>query len=148
MADGYLKIQLNGFDQLQERLKKAPEFLLQEIEAEFVDAAQGIAQEAKQRAPVNYGILKNLIIAGLPQKQGNLTSIRVSALANYSAFVEFGTGTKVDVPTEPEGLPEYALQFKGTHEIPGMHARPYFFPSVLRQKPIIISRLKKILAEL
>ena len=141
-----LSIQAIGFEDLIERLKKAPETMRKEIAAEFLDASNVIAQEAKQRAPVNYGILKNSIVVDPPRNNG--LSIGVSALANYSAYVEFGTGTKVDVPEDPEGLPEYALQFKGHKEIPGMHARPYFFPAVRRQIPIIIKRIKAVLAEL
>jgi HK97 gp10 family phage protein len=145
MADGF-SIQLQGWDELIQRLEKAPQIINEEAKAELLDGAEAIAENAKLLAPVHYGILKGLIGVDAPQNNG--LSINVFSKANYSAYVEFGTGTKVEVENNPEGLPEYALQFKGTHEVPGMFPRPYFFEAVRHQIPRITERMAKILEKI
>ena len=108
--------------------------------------ADGISEDAKAAAPVNYGNLKNQIQVIPPSDGGSV--IGVEARADYSAYVEFGTGTFVDVPDDPEGLPEYALQFKGGKEIPGMQPRPYFFPAVRKWVPLLKDKMIVILNKL
>ena len=138
MASGF-SIKLDGFDQLQETLKNAPEELVDYVAADLHDGALAIQGEAKLRAPVKYDILRGSIVVDEPTNNG--LSISVSALADYSAYVEFGTGTHVDVPEDVE---EYALQFKGDKEIPGMNARPFFFPAIFEKTPEIIKEYYKL----
>ncbi len=141
MADGF-SITLQGWDELLARLQKAPQTIHDEAAAELQDGAEAIAENAKLLAPVNYGILKGSI--GVDSPTNNGLSINVFSKANYSAYVEFGTGTKVEVSDSPEGLPEYALQFKGSHAVPGMYPRPYFFEAVRHQIPAIIKKMSEI----
>ncbi len=145
MADGF-SITLQGWDELIARLEKAPQTIQELAKAELQDGAEAIAENAKLLAPVKYGILKGLIGVDAPQNNG--LSINIFSKADYSAYVEFGTGTKVEVDNNPEGLPEYALQFKGTHEIPGMFARPFFFEAVRHQIPRITENMFKILEKI
>lgn len=70
--------------------------------------ADSIVADAKQRAPVNYGQLRLSI--GHTQAEINNNRSLIFSNAPYSAFVEFGTGTKVQVP---KGFEELASQFKG-----------------------------------
>ena len=141
MADGF-NITFQGWDEFLARLKKAPQVIQDTTAAELQDGAEAIAENAKLLAPVNYGILKGLIGVDAPTNNG--LSINVFSKANYSAYVEFGTGTKVEVENNPEGLPEYALQFKGTHAVPGMYPRPYFFEAVRHQIPAILKKMSEI----
>lgn len=99
-------IQIAGMDQLLGRLQNLPSNVTAAIATEIQDGAQAIAAEAKQRAPGDQGFLRNLIAA----IKDDPTTWRVVSGAEYSAFVEFGTLTKVSVPA---GLEEYAAQFKG-----------------------------------
>lgn len=140
MASSGFSVKLEGFDELLKLFEKAPEEVKDNFKVELEDAAKQIQEEAKIAAPVNYGILRNSIVVDPPSNDGLTQS--VSSLADYSAYVEFGTGTHVEVP---EGVEEYALQFKGQKSIPGMHARPFLFPAVFRQTPLLLERLRKAL---
>jgi hypothetical protein len=61
----------------------------------------------------------------------------------YAPFVEFGTGSLVEVPAEQQ---EYALQFKGkTGRVRNYRARPYLFPAFEQERPILIQKLTEIL---
>lgn len=137
-----LKIELQGADKLEKRLEDATKTIQIEISAKITDGAQAIAAEAKQRAPVNFGFLKNFISAIPAEKSASGFRAVVVSSAAYSAYVEFGTGTKVEVPSD---LIDFAIQFKGTHEVIGMRAQPFFFPSVKRIIPIIQNDVKKTL---
>jgi HK97 gp10 family phage protein len=139
-------IQIEGLTEFIERMRDAPELIKTQGAELLQEVADGIAEDAKSAAPVNYGNLKNQIQV-LPLSEGG-TSIGVEARADYSAYVEFGTGTHVEVDNDPEGLPEYALQFKGGKEIPGMIARPYFFPAVRKWAQILKTKTIEILNKL
>lgn len=98
--------QIQGMTELLGRLRKAPQKITALVSAELQDGAQSIASEAKQRAPGDQGFLRNLI-----------NSVKVDPMnwevvspAEYSPFLEFGTGEHVSIPP---GLEEYAAQFKG-----------------------------------
>jgi len=136
-------IQIEGLTEFIQRMKDAPEQIKTQGTETLQVVADGIASDAKSAAPVNYGNLKNQIQVSPPEDGGSV--IRVEARADYSAYVEFGTGTHVEVENDPEGLPEYALQFKGSKEIPGMIARPYFFPAVRKWTTILKSKMIEIL---
>lgn len=138
-------MELSGADDFIKRLEKASEAIQIQTQTEITSGAQDIAAEAKQRAPVNFGILKNLISFIPAEKSQNGYQAEVVSAADYSAYVEFGTGTKVEVPGD---LTEFALQFKGTKTIPGMRAQPFFFPAAKRIFPIIKDRIQKILDKL
>lgn len=142
MSNGLI-ITAFGFDELVARLEKAPELLNDEVKAKIEDGAQAIAAEAKQRAPVNFGILKNLIVVTQnAQSQG--ASANVESLAEYSAYVEFGTGTRVSIAVDPDER-EYEASFKTGKEVPGMYARPFLFPALHRIAPIIVNDIEKSL---
>lgn len=83
-----------------------PARLTKEIDGEVQDAGRLWASGAKRDAPVDQGFLR-----------GQITSYRVgpahfevTSEANYSAFIEWGTKTRVQVPAELQG---YASQFRG-----------------------------------
>lgn len=67
-----------------------------EISKQTQLAAESIKLDATERAPVNLGKLKQSINA---QREGK-TLWSVFANEQYAAYVEFGTGAKVDVPDE------------------------------------------------
>ena len=62
---------------------------------------------------------------------------------SYAPYVEFGTGTKVNVP---KGLENYASQFKGKGiKQVNLHARPFLFPAVEKNSKVFFERVKKLL---
>lgn len=165
-------ISITGLGELRARLAKAPQNITKVVSAELQDGANGIAAEAKQRAPGDQGILRNLISAA----KIDPLNWKVVSGADYSPYLEFGTGAKVSIPA---GLEEYAAQFKGggqssvlsakeaifawceRHGIDkeawyaiyisimanGIKPQPFFFPAVNRQTPIIIDRVKKAIGD-
>jgi HK97 gp10 family phage protein len=70
--------------------------------------AESIVADAKIRAPVNYGQLRQSI--GNTTARVGFNRSFVFANAPYSPFVEFGTGARVKVP---KGFEQLASQFKG-----------------------------------
>lgn len=99
-------VQIAGMDGLLARLKALPQVITDAVGAEIQDGAQSIAAAAKAAAPGDQGILRQEIAA----IQVDKTSWQVVSGAEYSPYVEFGTGEKVQIPP---GLEEYAAQFKG-----------------------------------
>lgn len=99
-------IQIQGLDALLKRLQDAPQELVTNIDAELDDGAKQIAKLAKVQAPSNNGTLRQ----GIDSEKVAAMDYSVFSNAEYSAFMEFGTGTYVDIPP---GLEEYAAQFKG-----------------------------------
>lgn len=90
---------------------------MQQLGGDYEKAAKGevqanarlISSEAKKKAPANFGKLKQSIG---PEKTPQTKGLNWSIVAreSYAAYVEFGTGIKVDVPVE---MAEIAQQFKG-----------------------------------
>ena len=70
--------------------------------------ADSIVTNAKQKAPVNYGQLRQSIGSTKATIQTNRSLI--FANTPYAAYVEFGTGGKVSIP---KGFEQLAGQFKG-----------------------------------
>lgn len=63
-----------------------------------------------------------------------------------NSYVEFGTGSEVDVP---EGLEDYAMQFKGdgVRQV-NLPAQPYLFPAWESYRPKYIEEIKEILSSI
>jgi len=131
--------------------------------------ALDIESDAKSRSPVNEGRLRSGIVSKLDRKN---ISADVVSTADYSAFMEFGTKTKVSVPA---GYDKLASQFRGSKQgkfgdllkaisdwaskkgideeavypialsiaRKGVPAKPFLIPSYERQRPRIIQGLKK-----
>ena len=68
---------------------------------------------------------------------------QVKVRSEYGAYVEFGTGRKVEVPGE---LSEYAMQFKGkTGRIINNIARPYLYPAFFLERERFYNKLKNLI---
>jgi len=89
-----------------------------------------ITSDASNRVPVNTGRLKNAIDGAVIKKDDQVIG-EVAARTDYAAYVEFGTGTLVDVPA---GLEEYAIQYKGKGvKQVNLPAKPFLFPAFTKQ---------------
>lgn len=100
------QVTLKGFDEFQRKLKALPPQLKKQAGALVYDAAQLWEEKAKLDAPKDQGRLVGMIRA---KKVAEMTSETVSA-ADYSAYIEWGTKSRVRVPAE---LASYAQQWKG-----------------------------------
>lgn len=101
-------VTLTGFKEFEAKLKKMPDIMRSEVSGEVRSAAEEWALLAKQAAPKDIGFLAGHIDA----KHGGEKDMfsEVTSNADYSAYMEWGTKSKVSVPAD---LTAYALQFKG-----------------------------------
>lgn len=110
-------ITLSGWSEFEKKLKTLPDTLQKEIGGEVEDAARLWAKGAKNDAPVDQGFLRGLISSA---KIGPMVAEATSP-AEYSAYLEWGTRSRVRVPSD---LQAYALQFKAAG---GVGGNPKFF---------------------
>ena len=102
--------------------------------------AQEIVVDARQRAPIDLGKLRQGINS---EKDKNTFNYKIFAREKYSAYMEFGTGGMVKVPSE---LKEIAIQFKGkgVKEI-NLQPRPYLYPAFVKGRQQYLEDLKALL---
>lgn len=104
------------------------------------DAADTIVMKAVAKVPVDLGVLKQSI--GNEPRQGGLDYI-VYVDAEYGPFIEFGTGTMIDVPSE---LAEWAKQYQGEGKRQvNIPAQPFFFDGYFEERAKLVKTLKSIL---
>jgi HK97 gp10 family phage protein len=132
-------VNLTGIDSLKNTIQKLDEKLTKEVSNEINASSLKIQSDAKKLVPVDMGYLRNSIV--LDGELGALT-YNVEARMPYAAYVEFGTGGKVSIPS---GYEEYAALFKGTRKVAGMRSQPYLIPSFEMEKPKLIKRLNEML---
>jgi len=97
---------ITGATELKKFLSTYPVKVKQDIDDVLAAGAVDIARMATQDAPVNNGLLRN----GISFQRVGPLEYRVFSRANYSAFIEFGTRKRVQIPA---GLEEIAAKFKG-----------------------------------
>jgi len=132
-------LQLSGLTELQDRLKNLSSNLQTQVVREIKASTATISNEAAQMAPVDLGRLKGEYY----WDSIGLEGAEVGNLLEYAPFVEFGTGTEVDVPA---GLEEYAMQFKGEGKRQvNLPARPSLFPAFEAEKPNLLKRILEII---
>lgn len=135
-----------------QRLIKKVEKLGGDVEliasAEIEEFVKEVNAEQVAKAPIGTDPKNNIAtdVAGL--RTGN--TFRGSGLnweilnsQSYAPYVEFGTGTGVDVPSE---LRDYAIQFKGRgiRQV-NLPARPFFFEPFMRRRKELVENIKKAL---
>jgi len=99
-------MQLKGINSVISDLRKYGKEAEKDIEGVTELVARNIEKNAKQSAPANFGKLGQSIIT----EKVNNTNYKVVVNAPYGAYMEFGTGTKVSVPSE---LASVAKRFQG-----------------------------------
>ena len=105
-------------------------------------SALRIESSAKKNVPVDTGNLRSSIMT---QKNSSY-SRTVGTNSEYAPYVEFGTRSKVDTIISGVDYSSVAEPFKKSDGGPGgMSPRPYLFPAFEKEKPRLISNIKKIL---
>jgi HK97 gp10 family phage protein len=134
-------VKLKGNKALLNKLKAVGQVGKDLIEEEVFSSLHEIRNEAVSRVPVDTGILKNNIVV-----QNEKLSGKVVVNAKYAPYVEFGTGTRVDIP---EGLKDYAIKFKGKgiKEV-NLPAQPFLFPAWVRETKELMINLEKGLSKI
>lgn len=153
--------QIKGLGEFLKSMDNMPNQIKQQLDIELTTTAFAIEADAKKLAPVDLGNLVNNI-----RVTRNEPLLKwISSEAEYSAYVEFGTGTNVTIWPGFQDLEGYALQFKGEGKqgkhpvkfrdgtwrmVPyqlNLRARPFFFPSFQVHTAGLLDRLKKIIEE-
>ena len=110
------------------------------VKKEVIEWVRNTETEAKAMVPVDTSALKTSINGDVINEG---FGGKVGSPLNYAPYVEFGTGTRVDVPV---GLEKYALQFKANPRIREVNlpARPYLFNNARKNFSILVNNLKRI----
>ena len=135
-----VKINQSDLKLLKKKLDNLRAFDKKTLSNEIGKTALEISRLAKQNAPVDTGTLRQSIRA-----EKKVKTAEVIAGAKYAPYVEFGTGSQVDLSDMLElGIPEsYAAQFKGKGvKNINLPARPFFFSSARIGFNDLLNRLK------
>lgn len=136
-----MSIQVQGIKQAMKALEDYAETKTEQLEKATQKATINVARGAKQNAPVDTGRLRSSI-----HRTSNRLNGTVFTNVEYAPYIEFGTGSKVDVP---EGLEDYAMQFKGEGKRQvNLPAQPFLFPAWEAVRPEYIKEVKKILSSI
>ncbi len=116
------------------------------VRAEVEDSMLAIESEATNKVAIDTGALKNSIQSTPIKVSKNQITGGVEVGAAYAPYVEFGTGTRVKVPSE---LNDFAAQFKGDgiKEV-NLPARPFFYPEVYKQRSELPKNIERTLKKL
>ena len=134
------EINVFGIDKLIGELKNYSEKVYTNIDNAMQESARNVQRQAIMDAPSDMSTLRRSIQVK-PIKEETWSGYEIFSLLPYAPYVEFGTGTRVTIPT---GYEEYAMQFKGQKEIVGMNAQPYLIPNFEMEKANLMANLKKI----
>jgi hypothetical protein len=134
------EINVFGIDKLIGELKNYSEKVYTNIDNAMQESARNVQRQAIMDAPSDMSTLRRSIEVK-PIKEETWSGYEIFSLLPYAPYVEFGTGTRVTIPT---GYEEYAMQFKGQKEIVGMNAQPYLIPNFEMEKANLMANLKKI----
>jgi HK97 gp10 family phage protein len=116
------------------------------VRAEIEDSMLSIETDAASDVPVDTGALKNSIQSTPIKATKNQITGGVEVGAEYSPYIEFGTGSRVKVPNE---LSDFAAQYKGAgiKEV-NLPARPFFYPAVWKQRQELPKNIERTLTTL
>lgn len=137
------KQSLNAF---YKYLKNLEDDVADYVRAEVEDSMLAIESEAANKVAVNTGALKNSIQSMPIKVSKNQITGGVEVGAAYAPYVEFGTGTRVKVPSD---LSDFAAQYKGdgVKEV-NLPARPFFYPEVFKQRTELPKNIERTLKKL
>lgn len=105
MAKGAI-IRVTGLSELKKKFKTIPQDVATEVDMEMAAAANNYVNKAVEAAPVDQSELRQKISS---DRKG-LMQFEIVSAAPHSAFLEFGTRSRVQIPADLMG---YAAQFKG-----------------------------------
>lgn len=165
------KESIKGVDQVIKELRAIGKDMEKLIDAETHDIALQIEGDAKKLAPKNLGKL----IQSISSEKVKESHYKVSTNEFYAGYMEFGTGTKVNIPAEfkdmassfkgkkgsyAEGLAAIKLwcKQKGIDEKfawvifakilgAGVNPKPFLYPAWIKGKKDYLDNLKKLLSK-
>ncbi|MEK4006091.1 HK97-gp10 family putative phage morphogenesis protein [Paenibacillus sp. FSL H3-0333] len=132
-----------GFDALMRRLNNIGGDVEASAEKGMLAAALKASGEAKLLCPVDEGILRNSIQAGVEKDKGRTVGF-VKTNVYYAPYVEFGTGQRGKGSPSP---PKWDGSLNYREDWAGMPAQPFLFPAINNNRPqlakIVMDQVKK-----
>lgn len=165
-----ITVKVEGLDKLLKSLQNESEEIKQQIGFEIRESANEMANRAAADVPVDQGLVR----AEISSIEVDELTYDVVSPADYSAFLEFGTKSKVSIPA---GLEDVAAQFRGGKNgtadqakkaifewcrrkgieesawypiyrsvmMNGIRPQPFFFKQLAREKNNLIKNIKQVL---
>lgn len=132
-----------GFNSLMRKLNAMGGDVEASAEKGMLAAALKASGEAKLLCPVDEGILRNSIQAGVEKDKGRTVGF-VKTNVYYAPYVEFGTGQKgKESPSPPKS--DKSLSYR--EDWSGMPAQPFMFPAINNNRKqlaeIVMNQVKK-----
>ena len=141
-------VKIYGADAIIKRLEAAPQKMFDESKIIIDAAVIEIASKAKQKVAVKTGALKNSIRHAKYQPGVGASVSAGNTNVRYAPYVEFGTGTRFQIPVYPNvnmaDLEAYALTFKKSKKVIGVPYRPFMFDSYYEVFTSMIKKLKSV----
>lgn len=129
-------------DRLNKAINDKNKALTDGLDAELTASVLEINAVQKQRAPVDFGLLRSSLKTEV-NKPLEKTIVSTGTGSSYAPYQEFGTGGLVSIPSE---LTEEAAQFKGKGiRKVNMRAQPFFFAPAFEEWPKFVKRVKDML---
>lgn len=110
MANNFGDVRLIGVEDLLVDIEKYEANIQALVAAEIRASAQKIVRDAKRNVSNQRGSDQGRLVQLISERSIAKTTRQVISGAEYSAFAEFGTKSRVSIPSE---LQEFARQFKG-----------------------------------
>jgi HK97 gp10 family phage protein len=141
-------VKIYGVDAIIKRLEASPQKMMEESKLIIDAAVIEIAAKAKQQVAVKTGALKASIRHAKYQPGKGASVSAGNTNVRYAPYVEFGTGTKFQIPVYPNvnmaDLEAYALTFKKSKKVIGVPYRPYMFSAYSEVFTSMIKKLKSV----
>jgi HK97 gp10 family phage protein len=141
-------VKIYGVDAIIKRFDAAPQKMMEESKLIIDAAVIEIAAKAKQEVPVKTGALRGSIRHAKYQPGKGASVSAGNTNIRYAPYVEFGTGTRFQIPVYPNvnmaDLEAYALTFKKSKKVIGVPYRPYMFSSYSEVFTSMIKKLKSV----
>jgi HK97 gp10 family phage protein len=141
-------VKIYGVDAIIKRLEASPQKMMEESKLIIDAAVIEIAAKAKQEVAVKTGALKNSIRHAKYQPGKGASVSAGNTNVRYAPYVEFGTGTRFQIPVYPNvnmgDLEAYALTFKKSKKVIGVPYRPYMFSAYSEVFTSMIKKLKSV----
>ena len=141
-------VKIYGVDAIIKRFDAAPQKMMDESKLIIDAAVIEIAAKAKQEVPVKTGALRGSIRHAKYQPGKGASVSAGNTNIRYAPYVEFGTGTRFQIPVYPNvnmaDLEAYALTFKKSKKVIGVPYRPFMFDSYYEVFTSMIKKLKSV----
>ena len=141
-------VKIYGADAIIKRLEASPKKMMEESKLIIDAAVIEIAAKAKQQVAVKTGALKASIRHAKYQPGKGASVSAGNTNVRYAPYVEFGTGTRFQIPVYPNvnmaDLEAYALTFKKSKKVIGVPYRPYMFSAYSEVFTSMIKKLKSV----